>query len=84
MLNHHSGMTEPQRILLGPSASQALTDAGPSVFLVIGRASWPEDPSRWVLHLVPVDSIKTANDAVSVARGEATVRRPKAPKAGAL
>lgn len=77
-------MTAPQRILLGPSASQALTDAGPNVFLVIGRASYPEDPSRWVLHLVPVDSIKTANDAVSVAKGEATARRPRTTKARAV
>lgn len=56
------------RILLGESESAALTAAGESVFMVIGRASHPTDPCRWVLHAVPVP-MATANAACNVALG---------------
>ena len=36
----------------------------------------PDDPSRWILHLVPT-SIKAADDAVAVAQGRAKARRGK-------
>jgi hypothetical protein len=34
--------------------------------VVIGRASHPDDPARWAIHLLPV-SMKTACDAIAVA-----------------
>ena len=43
------------RILLGASASEALTATGEAAFAIIGKASHPDDPTRWVLHLIPVD-----------------------------
>jgi hypothetical protein len=36
--------------------------------MVIGRASHPDDPSRWALHLVPVD-MKATCEACEVAQG---------------
>jgi hypothetical protein len=72
-------MDEPAqtlRILLGPSASAHLTATGEGCFIVAGKQSHPEDPARWVLHLVPT-SIKAADDAVKVAKGEAKARRGK-------
>ncbi len=56
------------RILLSQAASEALTATGESAFLVIGKASHPDDPSRWVIHLVPVP-MATASAACSVALG---------------
>jgi hypothetical protein len=69
---------KPIRILLGPTASAHLTAAGESCFAVVGRASYPNDPSRWVLHLQPCD-IATADNAVAVAQGRATARKIKRP-----
>jgi hypothetical protein len=68
----------PIRILLGQAASDHLNAAGESCFAVVGRASYPDDPSRWVLHLQPCD-IATADAAVAVAQGRATARRIKRP-----
>jgi hypothetical protein len=56
------------RILLGQRASDHLTATGESAFIVIGKASHPDDPSRWVIHLVPLD-MKTATAACNVALG---------------
>jgi hypothetical protein len=55
-------------LLLGQRASEALTAAGESAFLIIGKASFPSDPSRWVIHLVPVP-MATASAACEVAKG---------------
>jgi len=65
-------MKTVSRIPLGPRASEALTATGESAFMVIGRASHPDDPSRWVIHLVPVD-MQLACQACEVATG---VRKP--------
>lgn len=70
---------QPIRILLGVKASAALTAAGESAFLIAGKASWPDDPSRWVLHLVPAD-MKQAADACLVALGQARAVKPRMPK----
>jgi hypothetical protein len=56
------------RILLSQAASEALTATGESAFMVIGRASHPDDPARWILHLVPVP-MATASAACEVATG---------------
>jgi hypothetical protein len=60
------------RILLSQAASEALTATGESAFLVIGKASHPDDPSRWVIHCVPLD-MKAACEACEVAQG---IRKP--------
>lgn len=67
---------EPQRILLGQHASDALTATGEKVFVLIGKASHPDDPSRWAIHLVPCD-MKQATDAIEVATGKATAKRKR-------
>lgn len=64
------------RILLGPSASKALTDTCNGAFIVIGKASHPDDPTRWALHLIPCP-ISAANDACDVAQGKAKATRKK-------
>jgi hypothetical protein len=61
-------MSDHQRILLDPATSDALSATGEAAFLVIGKASLPDDPSRWILHLVPLD-MKTATAACNVALG---------------
>jgi hypothetical protein len=66
----------PIRILLGQAASDHLNAAGESCFAVVGRASYPDDPARWVLHIIPA-SMATANDAVAVAQGRAAARKIK-------
>ena len=65
-----------RRILLSQAASDHLTATGESAFLVIGKASLPDDPTRWVIHLLPV-TMKTACDAIAVATGEARATRPR-------
>jgi hypothetical protein len=61
-------MSDHLRILLDPATSDALSATGESAFLVIGKASLPSDPSRWILHLVPVP-MATAAAACEVATG---------------
>jgi hypothetical protein len=56
------------RIILGARASEALAASGEECFVVIAKASWPDDPTRWALHLIPA-SIKAANAACEVAQG---------------
>ena len=56
------------RILLSQSASDHLKATGESAFLIVGKASLPDDPTRWILHLVPLD-MKTATAACNVALG---------------
>ena len=68
MLAIHYPKMNHLRILLSESESAALTAAGESAFLVIGKASHPQDPSRWVLHLLPLP-MKAACEASEVALG---------------
>jgi hypothetical protein len=56
------------RLLLSQAASDYLSATGESAFMVIGKASHPDDPSRWILHLVPVP-MATAAAACNVALG---------------
>jgi len=67
------------RIILSRVASDALTAAGDQCFAVIGRASYPDDPARWVIHIAPV-SFGTAHDACEVLMGTkraAPIRKSK-------
>lgn len=67
------------RILLSERVSAALTEAGEQCFAIIGKASHPDDPSRWVLHLAPVEW-ETAHDACEVLLGRkraTAIRKPK-------
>jgi len=68
----------PIRILLPEGASAHLTASGEACFIVAGKQSHPEDPNRWILHLIPCD-IATADAAVAVAQGRATARKIKRP-----
>jgi hypothetical protein len=64
------------RILLSKSASDALTAAGERAFTIIARASHPEDPSRWEIHIAPIEWDR-AQDACRVLMGEMTATKPK-------
>lgn len=66
-------MTASARILLGQRASAHLTAAGGDAFLVVGKSSYPGDPSRWILHLVPCP-MDRASAACEVATGK---RKPR-------
>lgn len=70
------------RLLLGERASAALAAAGADAFVVIGRASYPDDPTRWAIHLLPVP-MKTAGDAIAVATGQARATKVRSPKSKA-
>jgi hypothetical protein len=61
-------MSDHQRILLSEAASDHLTATGESAFLIVGKASHPDDPRRWVIHLLPLD-MKAATAACNVALG---------------
>lgn len=69
-------MKAPIRILLGEKASAALTAAGADAFVVVGRASHPDDPTRWAIHLLLVP-MNLACDAIAVATGEAKATRQR-------
>ena len=56
------------RILLSRAASDALTATGENAFAIVGKASHPEIPGRWVIHLAPVEW-ETAMDASRVLLG---------------
>ena len=62
------------KILLDPEQSEILSDTGHSAFLVLARASYPQDPKRWILHIVPT-SMSQASAACRVALGESNERR---------
>lgn len=70
----------PIKIILGATASAALTATGESCFAVIGRGDHNDPPGRWMLYLIPTD-IPRADAAVRVARGTATARKIKTPTA---
>jgi hypothetical protein len=63
-------MSQPPliRIQLDAEQSHQLSQAGPGAFSIVGRASYPGDPSRWILNLTPVEW-KTAAAACHVLRG---------------
>jgi hypothetical protein len=73
-------MEQPIQIILGQAASEALTAAGVDCFMVIGKASHPEDPARWVIHLAPV-TMRTAQDACEVLLGTKVAKKLPKPKA---
>ena len=58
--------------MLSEMESAALTATGEIAFLIVGKASLPDDPTRWILHLVPVP-MATAAAACEVAQG---LRKP--------
>ncbi len=65
------------RILLSKAASDALTAAGEGAFAIVGKATSPDDPSRWVIHLAPVEW-ETAVAACNVLLGtHRAIRRKK-------
>jgi hypothetical protein len=67
--------------LLGPTASQALTDAEGECFLVVSKSMrGTEEPltmGRWVLHLIPC-SLALAQAASDVAQGKLKATKPRA------
>lgn len=70
---------EAIKVLLDFETSEILTDIGAEAFIVVARSSHPDPGGRMTIHAVPC-SIKAANSAVAVARGELLTRKPRAPK----
>lgn len=70
---------KPVRIILSQAASAALTATGGKVLVMVCKATWPDDPSRWAIHLVPCE-MQAATDAIDVATGKARVTKPKPTK----
>ena len=66
------------RILLGPTASKHLTEAGAECFALAGRQSYPGDPARWVILLAPVP-LDVARQAEGVIIGTHTAKRTRKP-----
>lgn len=66
------------RILLSEAASLALTESGERAFTVLCKASHPDHPGRWVIHLAPVEW-KAACDASSVLLGSHKAVKIKTP-----
>ena len=66
------------RILLGPTASQVLTATGEKVFALVASETYPGDPSRWVILVVPVP-LDVARQAASVALGRMIATKPRKP-----
>lgn len=62
-------MSDHLRILLDPATSDTLSATGEAVFLVVGKASHPADPTRWVVHIVPCP-MATASAACEIALGQ--------------
>lgn len=60
-------MERTTTIQLGPNQSAKLREAG-EVFIAVGRESFPGDPSRYVLHLIPCTPAN-GDAACSVAKG---------------
>ena len=74
--------SEPIRILLSEAASAALTASGERAFTILCKASYPEQPGRWVIHLAPVEW-ETAVAASNVLLGSHKAVRIKAPATAA-
>lgn len=72
------------RIILDHQTSEVLSSAGEPAFMIIGRASYPDDPTRWVIHVVACP-MATAAAACEVATGQRKAGRrlasSKAPPA---
>jgi hypothetical protein len=68
-----------KRILLSEAASKALTESGEECFAIVAKQSWPADPKRWAIYLLPV-SLRVANDATAVLLGKARAVRTRKPK----
>ena len=66
------------RIALSERASHALTETGKACFAIVGRGSYPTDPARMVVYLLPVP-LRIAQDACKVALGTHAARRIKTP-----
>ena len=67
------------RILLSETASRHLAEHGAACFAVVGRATYPADPKRWIVYLLPC-SIEAANAATSVALGTRKASKIRPPK----
>ena len=67
-----------KQIKLGPSASKALTESGQSVFALVSRQRWPDDPQRWAIYLLPVP-LALARQAEGVILGTHTARPIRKP-----
>lgn len=67
-----------RRILLSERASEALTESGEECFAIVARQSWPHDPKRWAIYLLPV-ALRVANDATAVLLGKARAVRSRKP-----
>ena len=61
-------MSKPQRIVLPKEVSKQLPNA--EALVVVGKASHPDDPNRYVLHVVPC-TVENANKAARIALGDA-------------
>jgi hypothetical protein len=76
----HDPLATPgvRRILLSERASEALTESGEECFAIVARQSWPHDPKRWAIYLLPV-ALRVANDATAVLLGKARAVRSRKP-----
>jgi hypothetical protein len=59
---------DPVRILLSEAASRHLSTTGENAFVLVGHATYPDDPKRWILYLLPT-TVEAANAGTAVARG---------------
>ena len=66
------------RILLSESASRHLTATGEECFRIVTKATHPEQPGRWVIHLAPCQ-LATAKQAEGVLLGTHRTVRIKQP-----
>lgn len=76
----HDPLATPgvKRILLSEAASQHLTESGEEAFAIVARQTWPHDPKRWAIYLLPV-TLRVANDATAVLLGKARAVRSRKP-----
>jgi hypothetical protein len=73
------------RILLGPSASKALTDAGAECFRILTQARHPDMPGRWVIILAPCtrQAARAAESVILGTHRAARIRPPATATTGA-
>jgi len=69
------------KIPLGPVESAILRATGERCFVIVGRETYPGDPSRMAIYCLPV-TLEVARDAESVALGKARAVRIKPPGVG--
>jgi hypothetical protein len=58
----------PTRIVLGQTASAALTASGERAFVVVSRGTTDDRPGAWVCHIVPA-TIDQINGATRIIKG---------------